>query len=101
MTYLRTATYKIKTGSFQELAELARKDMLRTLQDQPGFVKYGLADLGDQTCVSLSLWETRKAAEWAASVSANWVRENIADRVELGSNEIGELAFFEGVPARV
>ena len=101
MTQLRIATYKIKTGSFHELAELAQKDMLRTFQDQPGFIKYGLADLGDKTCLSLSLWETRKDAEAAVAVSANWVRENIADRVELRSNEIGDLAFFEGVPARV
>jgi hypothetical protein len=75
--------------------------MLRTFQEQPGFIKYGLADLGEKTCVSLSLWETRKDADSSAPVAANWVRENIADRVELRSNEIGDLAFFEGVPARV
>jgi heme-degrading monooxygenase HmoA len=101
MQHVRIATYKIKTGSFDELAELARDSMLRTFQEQPGFIRYGLADLGEKTCVSLSLWETRKDADSSAPVAANWVRENIADRVELRSNEIGDLAFFEGVPARV
>ena len=75
--------------------------MLRTFQDQPGFVKYGLADLGEKTCLSISLWETRKDAEASVPVAANWVRENLAGRVELRSNEIGNLAFFEGALARV
>ena len=97
----RIATYKVTTGSVQELADMAQKGMLRTFQDQPGFKKYGLADLGENTCLSFSLWETRKDAEAAVPVAANWVRENIADRIELRSNEIGELAFFEGAPARV
>jgi hypothetical protein len=29
------------------------------------------------------------------------VRENISDRVELRSNQIGDLAFYEGTPAKV
>ena len=101
MKSLRIATYKITTGSFEELADVAQKGMLRTFQDQPGFVKYGLADLGEKTCLSISLWETRKDAEASVPVAANWVRENLAGRVELRSNEIGNLAFFEGALARV
>jgi hypothetical protein len=101
MKHVRIATYEIKRGSFQELADMARNDMLRTFQDQPGFIRYGLADLGEKTCVSLSLWETRRDADASVPVAANWVRENIADRVELRSTKIGDLAFYEGAPARV
>ena len=101
MEHVRIATYEIKTGSFQDLADIAQKGMLRTFQDKPGFIRYGLADLGEKTCLSLSLWETRKDADSSAPVAANWVRENIADRVELRSTEVGDLAFFEGALARV
>ncbi len=101
MKHVRVATYGIKKGSFQELADVAQDGMLRTFRDQPGFVRYGLADLGDQTCLSLSLWETRKDADSAVPVAATWVRENIADRVELRTTQIGDLAFYEGVPAKV
>jgi hypothetical protein len=34
-------------------------------------------------------------------VAATWIREHLADRVELRTNEVGDLAFFEGVPAAV
>src|SRR4029453_8727348 len=60
MKHVRIATYEIKKGSFQELADVAQDGMLREFRNQPGFIRYGLADAGDKTCVSLSLWETRK-----------------------------------------
>ena len=50
MQHVRITTYEIKDGTFQELADLAREGMLRTLQEQPGFIRYGLADLGDRKC---------------------------------------------------
>jgi hypothetical protein len=101
MKHVRLATYEIKRGSFQEIADLAHKGMLRTFQDQPGFIRYGVADVGNQSLVSLSLWETRKDAETSAPLAADWVRENMSDRIELRSNQIGDLAFYEGAPAKV
>ena len=101
MKHVRIATYEIKQGSFQEIADRARKGMLRTFQEQPGFIRYGLVDLGDKTCLSLSMWETRKDADAAVPVATSWVRDNLSDRVELRSNVIGDLAFYEGVPATV
>lgn len=101
MQHVRIATYEIKKGSFEELADIAQDQMLREFRDQPGFIRYGLADSGDKTCISLSLWETRKDADAAVAVSANWVRDHISDRVELRTHQVGDLAFFEGVPATV
>jgi heme-degrading monooxygenase HmoA len=101
MQHVRIATYEIKDGNFQELAEIARQGMLRTFQEQPGFIRYGLADCGERKLVSLTLWETRKAADASVPVAERWVRENVADRVALKTTEIGDLAFFEGTPARV
>jgi heme-degrading monooxygenase HmoA len=101
MQHLRLATYEITKGTFEEVADAARKGMLRTFQEQPGFVRYGLADVGDNTCVSISLWDTRKSADAAVPVAATWVRENLSDRIEMRSNQIGDIAFFEGAPATV
>jgi hypothetical protein len=35
------------------------------------------------------------------SVAVLEVRDNISDRVELQSSQIGDLAFYEGTPAKV
>jgi hypothetical protein len=101
MEHLRVATYEIKTGSFQDVAEKARHGMLKTFQDQPGFIRYGLADLGNKKALSISFWDTRKDADAAVPVAATWVRENLMDRVELKSTDIGDLAFLEGTSVRV
>lgn len=101
MKHVRVATYEIKDGSFQDIADVARNGMLRKFQEQPGFIRYGLADLGDRKCLSLSLWETRENADASVVVAANWVRENISERVELRSNQTGDLAFYEGALAKV
>ena len=101
MQYLRVANYKVTKGTFPEIVDTAKEGMLRTFKDQPGFIRYGLADTGDSTCLSISLWETHAQAEAAAPVAATWVRENMADRIEIRSNQVGDLAFFEGVPTTV
>lgn len=101
MQHLRIATYHITRGTFQEVADSAKTGMLRKFQEQPGFIRYGLADLGDKKCLSLSVWETRDQAQAATPVAASWVKENLADRIELKSSSVGDLAFFQGVPAKV
>lgn len=101
MEHIRIATYTINKGTFQELAETARTGMLPKFQTQPGFVRYGLADMGDRTVTSISVWETREQAEAATPSAATWVGEHLADHVQLKTNTVGDLAFFSGTPARV
>jgi quinol monooxygenase YgiN len=101
MQAVRIANYKLIKGTFPELAEEAKGGMLTTFRAQPGFIRYGLADTGEGTCVAISQWETREQADAATPVAATWVHEHFADRVELRSNQSGDLAFFEGVPAAV
>jgi hypothetical protein len=101
MQYLRLANYTITKGSFSEIVDVAKGGMLRTFKEQPGFVRYGLADTGEGTCVSISLWETHAQADAAAPVAATWIRENLADRIDLRSNQVGDHAFYEGVSASV
>jgi heme-degrading monooxygenase HmoA len=101
MQALRIANYEITNGTFPELAEEAKSGMLRTFKDQPGFLRYGLAKTSEDACVSISVWETHEQAEASAPLAATWVREHLADKVQLRSSDIGDLAFFEGVPTTV
>ncbi len=101
MQHVRVATYGITKGTFQELADTAKTGMLPKFKQQPGFIRYGVADVGDKTCLSISLWETHEQAEAAAPVAASWVKENLSDRIQLRSNQVGDLAFFQGEVAKV
>ena len=101
MQSVRVANYQVIKGTFPELAEKAKDGMLGVFKAQPGFIRYGLADTGDRNCLSISVWETRAQADAAAPLAATWVRDHLSDTVELRSNEIGDLAFFEGAAAKV
>ena len=101
MEYVRIAKYSIDKGSFQEIADVAKTGLLRKFQEQPGFIRYGLADMGEKICVSFSFWATREDALAAETVAATWTRETLGDKVGLKSSHIGSLAFFEGVLATV
>ncbi len=96
MQNMRIASYKITQGTFSDVVDAAKEPMLKAFRDQPGFLRYGLADTGNKTCLSISLWETHAQAEGASLVASTWVREHIGDRVELLSTQVGDLAFFEG-----
>ena len=98
MRYTRLSTYDLVKGDFTELTGIAEKGILPTFAMEPGFVNFGLVDIGNHKVVSISIWETREAAQKSASMAATWVQQNIADRVHLVTTYIGDLALFRGVP---
>lgn len=99
--YIRLATYDLTRGTFQELTELTKNGMLPIFSKEPGFVEYGVADLGNRQVCSITIWETREQAERSVNVASAWVSQNIADRVKLVNSHIGEFGFLHGalVPA--
>jgi heme-degrading monooxygenase HmoA len=101
MKHVRIATYEITEGTFQDVALAAEKGMLPTFRDKPGFIQYGLADVGDKRFVSISLWKTREDAQAAVPAAATWVRDNMSDQVQLRTDYVGDLAIFEGDLAKV
>ena len=98
MRYTRLSTYDLTKGDFNELTGIAEKGILPTFVKEPGFVNYGLVDAGDHKVVSISIWETREAAQKSEGMAANWIKENIADRVRLVTTYVGDLALFRGLP---
>ncbi len=95
--HIRIATYSMKQGSVQETAELAKAGMLPIFKAQPGFVRYSLAELDDGNIASVSIWETHDEAEAANAAAAEWVAGNLAERIALETNHIGDFLFDEGV----
>jgi hypothetical protein len=98
MRYTRLATYDMVKGTFPELVGMAEKGILPIFSKEHGFVDYGLIDAGLNKVVSISIWETREQAEKAVAVAQTWVKTNMADRIHLVTNTVGDLALFHGAP---
>ena len=94
MEHMRVATYRLKGGStFEEIAEAARGGMLDTFRLESGFRRYEVANVGDGELISISLWESRESAERGVALAREWVGENLAGKIDLESNRIGDVAF--------
>lgn len=96
--HIRFAIYELTNGTFQEVAGLAKNDMLPLFSKEPGFIEYGVGDIGNRQVCSITIWETREQAEKSVSLASTWVRENLSGKVRLVTSYVGELAFLHGAP---
>jgi hypothetical protein len=100
MQHARVAIYTLTSGTIGDVSRKAEQGMLPVFAEQPGFIRYGLIECGNQA-VSISLWETEAEASAANAVAVAWVRDNIAQNVRLETAYVGDLAFFSPAPALV
>ena len=80
------------TGDAHDIARRAEEGMLPIFQSQPGFRAYSLAVI-DGEIISFSAWDSAANADEANSVAAEWVAENLADRIDLREARVGEILF--------
>ncbi len=90
MAHLRVAVYTVTRGTWTEVAQIAHDGMLPIFEKQPGFVGYQLIDAGNSTGLSVSEWETEEEAEAATAEAADFVRDNLADRIAIKENYVGD-----------
>ncbi len=96
MQHFRIATYDMTKGTPAETADLAKAGMLPIFEKQPGFEAYSLIEVDPKTLVSLTVWESHQEAEAAAKLASAWVADNLADRVSLKANTVGDALFWAG-----
>ena len=53
--HVRIATYTLTKGTVQEAADMAKSGMLPIFKSQPGFVRYGVAELEDGKVASIKI----------------------------------------------
>jgi heme-degrading monooxygenase HmoA len=78
------------TGDARDLARRAEEGMLPIFQSQPGFKSYSLVE-SEGEILSFSAWESAGDAHAANAAAAEWVADNLSDKVELKESRIGEI----------
>lgn len=96
MQHFRIATYDVTKGTPAEIADAAKAGMLPIFKQQPGFEAYSLVEVDPKTIVSLTVWESHREAEAAVKLAADWVADNLADKVALTSSTVGDALFWDG-----
>ena len=97
MRHFRIALYDITSGTAEEAIEIARDRVIPLFEKQPGFVRYEVGSLDTGGIASFSVWETKDEALHAEEVAADFVKENLADRMKLREEHTGDLAWDEAL----
>lgn len=87
--HVRLATYSYN-GDAREIARTAHEGMLPIFQEQSGFRSYALAEMGD-VVMSMSVWDSADDAQAANSLAADWIADNLSDKLQLQDVKTGEL----------
>ena len=95
MRHFRIALYDMTSGIAQEAIEIARDGAIPLFEAQPGFVRYEVGSLDNGGVVSFSIWETADEALHAEAVAAEFLKENLADRMKLREEHTGDIAWDE------
>jgi Antibiotic biosynthesis monooxygenase len=95
--HLRIALYDMVSGTAEEALAISRDRVIPLFEEQPGFVRYEVGSLDSGGIVSFSIWETEDEALHAEAVAADFVKENLADRVKLREEHTGDIAWDEAL----
>jgi hypothetical protein len=70
--------YNVDPGSVEEIGRLVQEGFVPIIRQIPGFVAYSIVDGGNGVVASISVYESREAAEQSNQDAADWVGENLA-----------------------
>ena len=93
MSHARVVLYSLTSGTYDEAIDIVRGGLAPLFAGQPGFESYKTVNGGDRI-VSVSTWASQQDAENATSAAADWVRDNLADRVSAQETVVGEVTSF-------
>lgn len=93
--------YDVHAGTGADDAELAHEGLLHTFREQAGYVRDHLVRVEDRRFVSITFWASREAADAAIAVAGDWVRETVADRIDLRSPELRVVVRSDDAPAAI
>ena len=90
---------RYKTDSPAEVTQLVHDGLLPFLGEIQGFEGYYCVDLGDGTMASISLYDTRAAAEQSNQLAREWGSKNTSTLVtEKAPPEVGEVVIQRQAP---
>ena len=77
--YVSIRTYRVGNGSIDELMHRVDRDLADAFAQETGFIAYQVAQTGDRTVASITMFYERDQAERSDELAAQWVAETLAD----------------------
>ena len=73
--------YNTHEGSAEKIMQRVRDGFVPLISNLPGFVSYDVVRSPDGTLLSVSVFESREAADASNRLASDWVHENLASLI--------------------
>lgn len=77
--HLNVRTYRVGTGSIDELMHRVDRDFAEAMAQEPGFIAYQAIQTGERTVASVTVFSDAQQAEASNDLAAQWVAEDLPD----------------------
>jgi heme-degrading monooxygenase HmoA len=98
MAYARIGLYTTKPGTLDSILEKAEAELVPQTRQQPGFRRYFTVRTGEDSLVSVTVWDGKEQAEQAAERLSAWVRAELGPSLVAVENHVGEMV-ISSVPS--
>ena len=73
--------YNTHEGSAEKIVQRVREGFVPLISKLPGFVSYDVVRASDGTLLSMSVFESREAADSSNRLASDWVHDNLASLI--------------------
>ena len=73
--------YNTHQGAAEKIVQRVREGFIPLISKLPGFVSYDVVRAADGTLLSVSVFETREAADESNRLASDWVHDNLASLI--------------------
>lgn len=91
--YVQVASYKLGTGTAEDLRPRVEQGPVRVMRAMPGFVDYYAFDAGDGVVASVSVFAARTGVEEAERRLAEWIEQTVSE-LDISPGEVSEGEVF-------
>ncbi|MGI8690207.1 MAG: antibiotic biosynthesis monooxygenase family protein [Thermomicrobiales bacterium] len=91
MAYARIGMYTVKPGTLDAILEKAEAELVPQTRQQTGFRRYFTIRTGEDSLVSLTVWEDKEQAEQAAERLSGWVRAEVGPSLVKAEDHVGAI----------
>jgi heme-degrading monooxygenase HmoA len=77
--FVSIRTYRIGRGTIDDVMHRVDRELADAFAREPGFISYEVAQTGDQTVASITMFHEREQAEASNRLATEWVSDELTE----------------------
>ncbi|MCC7450779.1 MAG: hypothetical protein IT324_25415 [Anaerolineae bacterium] len=79
--YIAVRRSKLAPGTIDEAIRRIQEGFLPLISQMPGFITYYVVDIGNDTIMTVNIFEDQAGADTSTQAASDWAQQNLASMV--------------------